>query len=140
MENMAKILFKWTLVHPDQRQYRQQAVELEPKAVFVEVDIPADLSLPSDKDEVFLTPQGMAYAFNALEKAFGSAHSVEQNSLEVTEDWGEVKPAAKKESKPAPASDDEDDDWGEVKTETKPTTTADDNTDVPWDETEEKWE
>ena len=64
-----KLLFKWTNVKPDPLPYKPYSPELEPVALYVEVNIPSQYVKSDDNSSIIITPRGMAYAIKKLASA-----------------------------------------------------------------------
>ena len=99
-EQTAKIYFFWKSVMPDRRQYKQNSVLLELDDTFVEVKIPinskyianAELDKKFDILEPILTPAGMRYCIDELEKVLKEPElPIEKESDWETETKSDIK-------------------------------------------------
>lgn len=82
-EKKVRALFRWNILRPDTRQYKQQSVEVYPLAVDIEVLVPESMVAIYNPDgpEVVLTLAGMKYVQDQFEKLY------EQVSPESASDW-----------------------------------------------------
>lgn len=139
---MTDVPVKFTLsaVRPDQRQYRQQEIELY-SDIEVQVLIPLTAEYIANFDPVIqaklgsggfenpiLTVAGLKYVIDQFDAVFLKE---EEKKVEKTDDddWGDDLPPAKV-SKPAPAKVEEENWDNDTK---KPD-------EVPWDESTEEWQ
>lgn len=104
MTDTLPVIFIWDKLRPDQREYRQQSVELEPaENVRIQVDVPADpiYVIPGDDPkQMVLTLAGMKYVIDQFDTVFLPAKK--EASVDPDEDWEEEEPKAEKKT---------DDDW-----------------------------
>jgi hypothetical protein len=143
-----KVLFKWTILRADSRQYRQQSMELEPIGVQVAVEVPntpeyvwntlqtLQAGTNQQVDLAVLTPAGVRYVQDQVEKLYLDE---EVSSEDFGGDgWDDNEPTA--------TTKEADDGWGEETTD--PVEAAEDeweeggssDADEKWTEDEEGWE
>jgi hypothetical protein len=136
----------WKLLRPDNRQYRQQSIEIEMNQR-VAVDVPNDPKYVVSLSEgiITLTPDGMKYVQEQFEKlymdiadtieGFEAPTPARKELVNDLDGWSETDTEVKKEVAKVVASDDG---WGEdpVFDDTPATNTPE--TEV-WDEKEEDW-
>lgn len=121
------LAFKWNIYHPDQREYRNQSVEVEPIEVYVQLDIPVDYGHTTPEGRTVLSVAGLRYVADLFDTVFlPSKKSVPANDEEV---WEED--TIRSEKAKAAAEDDWDSDADfDDKTETDK---------APWDEDGDDW-
>ena len=144
---MAEVIFEflWEGYKPDQRQYRNQSIELMPlgkegTSVLIAVPVPLEHELiynseaiiqaqlaGNKADDPILTMQGMKYVIDKFDALFSEKEK--EATKTDDEDWMEedTKPAAEKKS----ATKAEEEDW---ENDTKKPD------EVPWDEDTENWQ
>jgi len=139
---MTDILIKFTaiVIRPDQRQYRQQEIEMVCQHE-LEVPMPLINEYVANSEKIIqwqlgtvhvlepnpiLTVAGLKYVIDQFDNVF---LKVEEKEVAKTddEDWGEEETEKKAEKL---ASKVEDEDWEE---------SPDPNEEVPWDSDDEKW-
>jgi hypothetical protein len=173
-DEMVTVGFSWGVLRPDTRQYKQQSIELTPINLAVAIKVPAFMVLvrkhPDTDDEIIvLTPEGMRYAQEQIEKLFAEEQPATNEGWgdtparlfnksetpakvesEVDEGWETTAAATVSKAEEdgwvetagatAPAS--EDDEWGDA-----PTFKGDEGTKISgnepdtevWNENEEDW-
>lgn len=126
MTDTLPVIFFWDKLRPDQREYRQQSVELTPvENVRIQVDVPADpiYVVPgNDPKQMVLTLAGMKYVIDQFDTVFLLAKK--EASANPDDDWEEEEPKAEKKV----------DDW-ESDTEFDTETETDK---VPWNDDDGK--
>jgi len=137
------VKFILTVLRPDQRQYRQQEVELFSDQE-VEVLVPLTNEMISNSEEVIqaklgsgnvanpnpiLTVAGLKYVIDQFDNIFLKP---EEKAVQDTkdEDWGDALEDTKSAEKATTPASDDLEEWEEVKEETK---------DAPWDADNEEW-
>lgn len=132
---MPKLSFVWHVIRPDQRQYRQQEIELLPQGIWIDVEIDAEKMQLDENGDAHISPETMAEVQKKLESVFETVDTVSSNDDE--EGWNSKETKTEKKSKPA-VEEDDDDGWGDDDKAVETKTPESDNT--PWDDTEEDWE
>ena len=134
------VKFVVTVVRPDQRQYRQQEVELVCQQE-LEVLVPLTNEYVANSEDVIqaklgsgnvaspnpiLTVAGLKYVIDQFDNVFLKVEEKETAKTD-DEDWGDEEETPKKEK---PVAKVENEDWDEP---------ADPSEEVPWDSDDEKW-
>ena len=135
------VLFRWNIYRPDQREYRQQSIELLPDydvAISVPVtneylynseDILQALIAGDKQPSAKLTVAGLKYVVDQFDAVFLPKPATKPD--EVEDDW-EADLRAEPEKNTTPATDSED--WEmDLDAANKPD-------EVAWDENEEEWQ
>ncbi len=129
-EDKVTFAFKWISTLPDQRQYKQNSQILEPVDATVCVEVPVEaqyiynaeaikvaiLDGKAKKPMAILTPKGMAYCIDQLEKFLQPVEMTVRNEFKA-DDW---------------EADAKEDSW-EEDNENEPI-------DEKWEESDEDWE
>lgn len=102
-----QVVFHWTSVQPDRRQWKPAMPVLEPVGVGIALDVPVGYvySVPNNLSSLFtLTPQGMRWCIDQLEAVMGEP---EKAKVDISDDEFEPAQAEKTVNKAV----DEDDEW-----------------------------
>lgn len=138
------LYFRWSSYKPDQREYRNQSIELNPSwgtASFITVKVPLKHEYISNSEEIIqaklasnapvdpvLTIAGMKYVIDQFDAVFFPVPATKPDEV-GDDDWETDLGGSEPEKKSAPATDE---DWETDLTTDKPD-------EVAWDETEEDW-
>lgn len=125
MANTKPLNFKWNIYHPDQREYRNQSLEIEPAtSTYIQIDVPDEYIIPSDHTQI-ITLAGLKYVIDQFDAVFLSA----KKEVAPDDDWEKDEPKEEKKS--------DNDDW-------ESDADFDDNnkeTDkVPWEDDGKDWQ
>ncbi len=83
---MAKLSFLWHVVRPDQRQYRQQEIELMPIDSIIDVEVDASKIQFDEQGSAHISPETMAEVLKKLESVFLTDEKNTKTSND--DDWG----------------------------------------------------
>lgn len=136
--------FEWGIYRPDQREYRNQSIELHPSwgsTQLIAVDVPLNHNLIANSEQIIqqklagdlldipvLTITGLKYVIDQFDAVFLPTLATKPD--EVEEDW-EADLGGSEEKKSEPATDNED--WEtDLDAGNKPD-------EVAWDEDTEEW-
>jgi len=134
------VKFVVTVVRPDQRQYRQQEIELVCQQE-LQVLVPLTNEMIANSEDIIqaklgsgnvsipnpvLTVAGLKYIIDQFDNVFLKVEEKEAAKTD-DEDWGDEEETPKKEK---PVAKVENEDWDEP---------ADPSEEVPWDSDNEKW-
>ena len=136
------LAFDWSLLRPDMREYKQQSIEVLPKAVTIQVEIDLTHETIVNSKEILQAQLGAGKAPKPILTVAGMRQAMEAFEAVLVDDLKEkVEPVWKDadfdEDKPeaTETSETSEEDFGD-----EPADEWEDNTDIPDEEDDQSWE